>query len=312
MKKIGIIINPRSKSFRDDPVSLTNIKNLLEEKSEPEILYEITNETDDIEKAAKRFKDNGIEILAISGGDGTCRVTLTRVINVYGSDTLPQILILRGGTMNTIASSLKIRGKPESILKRLLDSISSGEELNIIKRHILHINDRYGFIFGNGFFYNFLETYYEQAYPYVAKGFLLVCKTFFSALFNTSFSKKIFKGFNVSLTINGEKIQMENMGSITCSTIPYIGFGFTPYKRTLEKEGHFHLLCFPNNKKQIISQIPNLFSGNTKEGNLPEYVIERVKMETDEAIGYQLDGDCKKDTKVLDISTGPLIHFITL
>jgi len=75
------------------------------------------------------FRHLDIDVLGISGGDGTNHVTITGFLDVYGSEQggggttptpLPQIAFLRGGTMNTVANSVGIQhGKPEGLLSRL-------------------------------------------------------------------------------------------------------------------------------------------------------------------------------------------------
>ena len=62
-----------------------------------------------------------IGLLAISGGDGTNHVTLSGFIDVYAGAALPQIALLRGGTMNTVANAIGVRrGRPEGLLARLV------------------------------------------------------------------------------------------------------------------------------------------------------------------------------------------------
>src|SRR5262245_44872561 len=59
-------------------------------------------------------------VIFICGGDGTLRQTLTHLLASYAPDPLPKIAVLRGGTMNTVATSLEIYRTPEEHLTYLL------------------------------------------------------------------------------------------------------------------------------------------------------------------------------------------------
>ena len=68
-----------------------------------------TTETlDEVRGLAREFKEKGIDILGISGGDGTNHRTLSTFLEVYGETPLPKIALLRGGTMNNLANQLGI------------------------------------------------------------------------------------------------------------------------------------------------------------------------------------------------------------
>ena len=65
---------------------------------------------DELYRIAEDFRRDDIDVLAISGGDGTNHVTLTGFLDVYGGHTMPQVALLRGGTMNTVANSVGVGG----------------------------------------------------------------------------------------------------------------------------------------------------------------------------------------------------------
>ena len=62
----------------------------------------------------------------------------------------PQILLLRGGTMNTVAKNLKLWGKPRKLLKQAVQRLRAGDGLRTKTRWMLVVNGRLGFWFGNG------------------------------------------------------------------------------------------------------------------------------------------------------------------
>ena len=76
---------------------------------------------DELYRVAEDFRSLDIDVLGISGGDGTNGVTITGFLDVYQGSALPQIAFLRGGTMNTAANSVGVAARPpEGLLDRLV------------------------------------------------------------------------------------------------------------------------------------------------------------------------------------------------
>ena len=105
---IGVVLNPKSRRNLRDPRAATRLARTLGDHG----VVREARSIDELHRIAEDFKRLRIDILGISGGDGTNHVTLTGFINVYGGMALPQIAFLRGGTMNTVANSVGVRGRP--------------------------------------------------------------------------------------------------------------------------------------------------------------------------------------------------------
>jgi len=116
MPGIGIILNPYSSLYRNDPERLKRVGFIVGDRGS----CHATDTLDDVRELASEFKERDIDILGISGGDGTNHKTLTAFIKVYGEKPLPRIAFLRGGTANNTATQLGIRGTPERILSNLM------------------------------------------------------------------------------------------------------------------------------------------------------------------------------------------------
>lgn len=158
MGGIGIITNPNSKLNKKMPSRGRLLGYIVGQFGN----LEITNSIDDIGRVAELFKEQGVETLAINGGDGTISRTLTAFIRAYGAQPLPQVLILRGGTINMLADNLGIRGSPEEILVRMLESQSGVRSRSLKPLATLTVGGQYGFLFGNGLIANFLAEFYRK------------------------------------------------------------------------------------------------------------------------------------------------------
>src|SRR5258706_1175340 len=99
MTGIGVILNPKSRRNLRDPRASTRLARTLGDHG----VVREARSIDELHRIAEDFKRLRIDVLGISGGDGTNHVTLTGFINVYGGMAPPPIAFLRGGTMNTLA-----------------------------------------------------------------------------------------------------------------------------------------------------------------------------------------------------------------
>src|SRR5258706_13720218 len=112
---MGVVFKPRSRKSQRDPDAATRLARTLGAHG----VVREARSIDELHRIAEDFKRLRIEVLGISGGDGTNHVTITGFLHVYAGMPLPQLAFLRGGTMNTVANSVGVgRGKPEGLLGR--------------------------------------------------------------------------------------------------------------------------------------------------------------------------------------------------
>src|SRR5580700_9011431 len=173
MSGIGVVFNPRSRRNVRDPSAARRLAHALGDHG----VVREARSRDELHRIAEDFKELSIDVLGISGGDGTNHVTITGFLNVYGARALPQLAFLRGGTMNTVANSVGVRrGKPEGLLGRLIRAYAKRalQPLANVERRVMRIRatgenghgeTHYGFTFGTGVVYGFLAEYYAGGEP---------------------------------------------------------------------------------------------------------------------------------------------------
>ena len=76
-------------------------------------------------EALRHFADSRVELVVISGGDGTLRDVLTALPSAY-PDGLPDLALLAAGNTNLAARALGIAGSGPKGLQRLLDAARQG------------------------------------------------------------------------------------------------------------------------------------------------------------------------------------------
>jgi hypothetical protein len=121
--RIGVISNPRSQRNRSE---MARMRALIESSGVPH------GEIDHIESVPhilQRFAADGVELVAVSGGDGTVQAVLTALLNGNAFATPPRVAVLAAGMTNLIAADVGMKDHPAKALARLLepDALSRGK-----------------------------------------------------------------------------------------------------------------------------------------------------------------------------------------
>src|SRR4029078_10293311 len=93
--------NPRSRQNQRDPRAALKLARKLGDHG----VVRTAKSRDDLARIAEDFRRLQIDVLGISGGDGTNHVTITGFLQVYADEPLPPLALLRGGTLHPVATS---------------------------------------------------------------------------------------------------------------------------------------------------------------------------------------------------------------
>ncbi|SDF88309.1 Diacylglycerol kinase family enzyme [Limimonas halophila] len=99
------------------------------------------------------FAQQGVDTLAIDGGDGTLDAVLTCLRTEAPFANEPDIVLLRGGTTNMIHADVGLAGPAHRALRRVLAARSAGRTLRVNVRSPIALQrdggpTQYGFFFG--------------------------------------------------------------------------------------------------------------------------------------------------------------------
>ncbi len=306
MPGIGIVLNPHSKKHRRDPDKISRLGFIVGDKGS----CQVSDDLHDLRRVAEQFKTRDIDILAIGGGDGTNHATLTTFIDVYGEKPLPQVTFLRGGTMNTLANACNIKGSPEKLLSNLIYKYHEGEKFETTEMDIMQINDKYGFIFGIGVIYRFMEAYYSGAPPSPPKASYILIKSLTSALLNGRFARELFDRFDAEVRIDGKKWPFQNWSALYAGSLPILGLKFRVFHYA-EEYRKFHAVGFSMPPRNVLRHVPRMFVGKpSRSEDLVESPAGEMKIELAEAMPYTVDGDMLPPEKTFHIRTGPRLTIL--
>jgi len=309
MSGIGIILNPYSRSNKRRPERIEKFGFIVGDKGS----CHSTETLDEVRDLAKEFKQRDVDILGISGGDGTNHRTLSVFLDVYGDKPLPKIALLRGGTMNNLANQLGAKGKTEKMLSNLI--LKYHEDLPFVEKEInmVRINGAYGFLFGMGLISRFIKVYQDvDGGPTPTRGALLLARAMFSSMVNGRFARHLAERFNCDITIDGEKAPFKNYMMIFAGTMSTLGFNFRPLYRSTSEPGKFQCVSISATGGQLLTTFPRAFFA--LPSNSEHYVdrmASRMVLQFDRPMEYTIDGDFPDEpTDRIEIETGPLLRVI--
>jgi hypothetical protein len=340
MAGIGVIYNPRSGRNVRDPRAASRLARTLGDHG---VIRE-AGSIDELYRVAEDFRKLEIDVLGISGGDGTNGTTITGFLDVYQGNALPQIAFLRGGTMNTVANAVGVRrGRPEGLLDRLCRAYvaRAARPLANVERHVMCLRGegqvkppinasesdeeprsvrapalatKYGFNFGTGVVCGFLSEYYaygQPPNPVVAAKTLL--RGVGSAAVGGEMIKRMAAPFRGSVEIDDGTVWPErDYLSVAGGTVDQIGLNFRPFYRYAERPDTFHLLGIYTSPMGFVGQLPRIWRARAmKPGHTYEAVAKSAVIRSPHSpLRYMIDGDLYECGGPLHVSIGPLVRIV--
>jgi len=102
---IGLITNPHSRRNR---AHLASVEAIV--ANHPHIHHQVTQDGGDIPRALQDFAQQGVDVLAINGGDGTTSRVFTELFSDNPFTGYPSVILLPGGTTNMNVGDVGLRG----------------------------------------------------------------------------------------------------------------------------------------------------------------------------------------------------------
>jgi hypothetical protein len=339
MSGIGVIFNPRSGRNLRDPRAAGRLARTLGDHG---VIRE-AGSIDELYRVAEDFRRLDIDVLGISGGDGTNGTTITGFLDVYQGNALPQIAFLRGGTMNTVANSVGVRrGPPEGLLDRLCRAYveRAARPLANVERHVMCIRPegartpaaaangnggakplrmpplatKYGFNFGTGVVCGFLSEYYAAGHP---PNPVIAAKTLLrgvgSAAVGGEMVKRMAAPFRGSVELgDGDVWPERDYLAVAGGTVDQIGLNFRPFYRYAERPNTFHLLGIHTSPMGFVRQLPRIWrAAPMQPGRSYEAVTDRAVIRSPHApLRYMIDGDLHECEGPLHVSIGPRVRIV--
>ena len=305
---IAVIVNARSRANRRNPRIATEFQAIVGDRGRVLAPKSI----EELEAMAADLRRSKPSVIAIHGGDGTLHKTVTALDRAFGEEPLPPIAILCGGTMNVVATSLRIRERPSTFLTSIVDADRTGQPLETIRRRCLRIGDELGFLFGSGLPANFLTEYYGPGEYGPARAAWLLTRAFFSALWHGPFIQRLFKRFEGSVQVDGTELAQTTFVGLMAGTVREVGLGFKLVHRADEDPERFGVLAMHS---AVLSLALDVWAVQRGRGIATTRAFSAVASSMNihsknGAMAYTIDGDLYRTHAPVEISLGPPIVFV--
>lgn len=310
---LGVVVNRRSRrNLRDDRV----VDRFVRIVGRMGIVEESADEAD-LERIAERFAREGVGVLVLSGGDGTNGFTLGAFHRVYGDRPLPDVSLLRGGTMNTVANAIGVpRSRPERLLAALTIAVARGEPLESTRRSTLLVDAlgaRPAWLFGTGIGRTFLEEYYAagpQPTPVTAAKTL--ARFAGSATVGGELARSLGRREPAEVVIDGERMPEPAFLAIMAGTVDQLGLGFRAFPRTGPDVDAFEVLAIHSGPRKLTTRLGRIRVGAAIGEDVAHSRLARsLRIATPSGrVPFFVDGDLFEAESPLTVTTGAPVRFV--
>jgi diacylglycerol kinase (ATP) len=299
-----VVTNARSRENRRDPGLAGRLAAQLGARGRvcaPEGLEALRDEMGALHAAPP-------DVLAVHGGDGTLHRVITAWLST-GETPLPEILVLRGGTMNIVADSVGLKARAEVALEAAF--APAGHAVRTLLRLEVDGAPVWGFLAGNGIVARFLEKYYRKEDPTPIDAARLLARGAASAMVGGTLIRELVRPWVGSVEADGEDLGERPWTAIAVGSVEQMGLGFRVFSR-LRGDGAFHVVALSSSVAGVARELPRLWAGKgvARPGNR-DLVVRELVLRGVERMALMVDGDFHRaESGVVRIVPGPPVRFV--
>ena len=150
---IGVVSNPGSKLNRGSDYGFAGELARMFPEGENSVIHTVPAGMSYENCLKYLVEERGVGALALNTGDGGAHKIISQLIEMYGSDA-PPILVIPGGTINVLSHSLGHRKWGSFNRPWCLTELLERDEVETQSRNLVRVEDsegaHYGFCFANG------------------------------------------------------------------------------------------------------------------------------------------------------------------
>ncbi len=282
---------------------------------DPDSLRE-TSRIEEIDDVVRAFYDRQIDILGISGGDGSNHYVLDACHRIYGDQPMPRVAFLCGGTHNAHALSIGVRGTPERLLQEIVRRYHTRARFELTHRLLLEVDDgrrvHCGFSMAGGFLYRFYEEMIlrqNEAPIEVAK---LLALWAGSLAVGGRRIRRLFDRQPGRVFVGETDLGWAEFNGYSASSMEKLGMGFTPYPRASETPTTFQAAGLRTRPLTFLGMLLEF-----KRGRVPFHpdfrsdVVERLRVEAEQPQGYVFDGELFRGGHTIEVRVARRLELIS-
>lgn len=330
---IGIVVNPQARHAADP--GLPERLGALCRRAGVGATVLRTGSPSEVASAVAQLVAERADVLCSCGGDGTLLSTVTALVRATPPGApLPRLLLLPGGTMNTVAKNVGLSGPPEAILQALLERSASPsrglaavpafpqellrlrtfDEMPLLRdpRELaaapVPVTERYGFLFTAAMGARFLHA--QKPGPGPAAW--LALRTVLSSLVpgGGAFARWLFQPTVAAVSVDGEPLAAGHHRVLLAATVPDVGLGMRVPWRAGCAPRRFNLIASSLPLWRNALQLPRLLRGEPLRGQPHEDRMARTaRIDFTQQEPLSLDGELFS-ARAAELSLGPTLTLL--
>ncbi len=234
-RKVGVIVNPLSHKNKSSISALVAV--LGQQEDVPHvILRDVATIPDDLRK----FSKQGVEVVAVAGGDGTVQLVLNGILHDRCFETQPLIAILPRGRTNMTAADIGVKGRGARGLDRLL--VAAGRtnfDQYVVERRILCVENvkdlppQFGMFFGGAGIWRAVDYTRRKVHPLAmgadATSALAFARLLIHLLRLGKGEDDLFRGDDIEICVDGETVDRGTSLVVLATTLDKLLLGSRPF-----------------------------------------------------------------------------------
>lgn len=315
MSPVGLIINPKSRRNRDGSL-------VHQAASCDGLSWAAPHTLDDLTSTLGDFRQKGVRVLAVSGGDGTLRDVLSALPLTYGAD-FPDIALLPAGKTDLAARRIGSPGRGLAGLQRLLDP-SCRSTLRRTEWPVLEVrwpdtpNHRVlGFLFGTAGFVTGTQIGCHKVHRSGIHDSTAVAFSIMATLVATLFGQRrqeLLNGEPYALRADAAEIRTGRHFLTLATTLDQLVLGLTPFWDDDGSSAPLRWLDIPAPPKNLLSAVWPTVRGRPRRWMLDAgYASGRAdSLHLDITSSFVIDGETfDAGPQGIDITATRRIRFVT-
>ena len=292
--RIGVLTNPLSGINRK---GLETISQTISEH--PQAIQHNVQTPRDVHDALIDFARHKVDLVVISGGDGTVQAVLTVLFHHQPFATQPQLIVLEAGTTNMIAGDVGVLGDQNKALHRLFQWVQTGSgRVTKIQRPIIRLqvpghDVKCGMFFGAASISQGIQYYHRNLHNKGLRGVPGICLTLARYLWTTIRKhSQSDTATRIEYGLNRQPLQKENFLLLFVSTLDRLFFGLRPFWGN--EGGPLRFTAVRSQAKHLLRVLPFLARGRrtskgTRENGYYSNNVDEVQLFLDSPVA--LDGE---------------------
>jgi len=284
----------------------------------------------DLDEAAEALARDVPDVVVLAGGDGSYMAGVTALVRAFdaagrGSDALPTIALVPGGTVSTVARNWGFHGggllsggstDRARYATRLLDALAAGRAREI-ERPTLRVTDdaatRVGFIAGAGLVSRFFEVYEQEGSRGYAGAASIVARVFAGSFARGELAARILTPVPCTIDVDGTRAPLDRASLVCASVVRDVGLGIHLLYRAGEERERFHIVATPLGPSALGPQLPLVLAGRPLLGRTNVDALARAAtLRFTQGDGaYVLDGELFHTASVT-IAAGPVLRIASV